>query len=185
MKFSKPNHNNVVIFRNGDKQTDNNRHTHNNDNNNNNNNTNFLGKKRMMEFKNGNMRNFAKMIDLLKKDEDKDSIIPKKLEFKLSHIIHGENTKIEIEESTETKENNDVFKNDFINDLIGWKKPTQVGPGLNNLGNTCFLNSVLQSLLYASSLRNYITYSEHLKLCKSKGVCFVCEYGKLTSAIST
>jgi hypothetical protein len=41
----------------------------------------------------------------------------------------------------------------------------------------------MQSLLYTSPLRNYLTHTEHLKNCKVKGICFMCEIGKLISYI--
>jgi hypothetical protein len=130
----------------------------------------FLNKKRYPDFNNMDGKSFNK---LLKKKEDDDELIPRKIEFKLSHILHGENTTIEVEKKA------DYFDNDYIDSLNSWKKPERVGPGLNNLGNTCFLNSVLQSLFYTSSLRNYVTESDHMRSCKIKGVCFICEYGKL------
>ena len=97
----------------------------------------------------------------------------KKLEFKLSHILHGENTVIKCDNPAKS------ISEDNVDALMYWKSSKAIGPGLNNLGNTCFLNSVLQSLLYTPALRNYFRKTDHVKLCKSKGVCFLCEFNRL------
>ena len=52
------------------------------------------------------------------------------------------------------------------NDLeMDWKQPREIGAGLCNMGNTCFLNSVLQCLVYTPPLYNYINSLKHK--CKS------------------
>jgi ubiquitin C-terminal hydrolase len=134
----------------------------------------FLNKKRQPDYSNMDGKTFNKLIDKIKNKDNNDELIPRKIEFKLSHILHGENTTIEVEEKNEN-----YFNDDYIDSLLTWKKAERVGPGLNNLGNTCFLNSVLQSLFYTSPLRNYVIESDHMQTCKVKGVCFICEYGKL------
>ena len=50
--------------------------------------------------------------------------------------------------------------------VLEWKEARRVGVGLSNMGNTCFLNSVLQCLVYTPPLYNYITSNDHKSQCK-------------------
>lgn len=57
-----------------------------------------------------------------------------------------------------------IFNKDEL--VLTWKSVQGVGPGLVNLGNTCFLNSVIQCLTYTPPLANYLLSGEHKKKCK-------------------
>ena len=49
---------------------------------------------------------------------------------------------------------------------LRWSQAQRVGAGLQNMGNTCFLNAALQCLSYTPPLANYMLTQEHSKTCK-------------------
>ena len=51
-----------------------------------------------------------------------------------------------------------------------WQETFSVGAGLVNMGNTCFLNSILQCLTYTAPLVNYLMDDDHYKTCKFENI---------------
>lgn len=50
-----------------------------------------------------------------------------------------------------------------------WERIYRIGAGLQNLGNTCFLNSTVQCLTYTPPLANYLLSKEHSRTCEWGG----------------
>lgn len=50
---------------------------------------------------------------------------------------------------------------------LKWTQVHRIGAGLQNMGNTCFLNSALQCLTYTPPFANYMLTREHSKTCTS------------------
>ncbi|XP_053310141.1 ubiquitin carboxyl-terminal hydrolase 36 [Spea bombifrons] len=55
-----------------------------------------------------------------------------------------------------------------------WDRISRVGAGLQNLGNTCFLNSTVQCLTYTPPLANYLLSKDHTRNCQQGGFCMLC-----------
>lgn len=48
---------------------------------------------------------------------------------------------------------------------LNWTQQLSVGAGLENVGNTCYLNSALQCLTYTPPFTNYMLSQEHSATC--------------------
>ncbi|KAM6044713.1 ubiquitin carboxyl-terminal hydrolase 42-like [Theristicus caerulescens] len=57
---------------------------------------------------------------------------------------------------------------------MDWQQRQRAGAGLHNLGNTCYLNSVLQCLTYTPPLANYLLSRRHSQSCYQQGFCMMC-----------
>ncbi|XP_050175534.1 ubiquitin carboxyl-terminal hydrolase 42-like [Myiozetetes cayanensis] len=57
---------------------------------------------------------------------------------------------------------------------MDWQQRQRPGAGLLNLGNTCYINVILQCLTYTPPLANYLLSHEHSQSCQQQGFCMMC-----------
>ena len=57
---------------------------------------------------------------------------------------------------------------------VSWRRPSVVGAGLQNLGNTCYANAALQCLTYTPPLASYMLSQGHSRSCGGQPFCVLC-----------
>ncbi|NXU66802.1 UBP42 hydrolase, partial [Horornis vulcanius] len=57
---------------------------------------------------------------------------------------------------------------------MDWQQRQRPGAGLFNLGNTCYINVILQCLTYTAPLANYLLSHKHSQSCQQQGFCMMC-----------
>ncbi|KAF8102548.1 hypothetical protein N665_0198s0248 [Sinapis alba] len=68
----------------------------------------------------------------------------------------------------------DSLEHGLDRELTFTKTIRKIGAGLENLGNTCYLNSVLQCLTYTEPLAAYLQDVAHEQRCRVAGFCALC-----------
>ncbi|KAK2658447.1 hypothetical protein Ddye_004980 [Dipteronia dyeriana] len=69
-----------------------------------------------------------------------------------------------------------LFPYDEFVKLFNWDKPGFPPCGLQNCGNSCFANVVLQCLAYTRPLVAYLLEKGHRRECRRDDWCFLCEF---------
>ncbi|KAL4711995.1 hypothetical protein ACJJTC_003662 [Scirpophaga incertulas] len=59
--------------------------------------------------------------------------------------------------------------------VLGWQSPWAAGAGMQNVGNTCYLNSTLQALYHVPALANWlVSEATHSEKCNQQEACVIC-----------
>jgi len=87
--------------------------------------------------------------------------LPRVIEFVKARGSQDANTKTRNEDDEPQEPQYFLYPPERLHKLFGETSPRRVGRGLQNLGNTCYFNSVLQVLTYAPPLQNYLLTKEH------------------------
>uniref|UniRef100_A0A6B2KZ39 Ubiquitin carboxyl-terminal hydrolase n=1 Tax=Arcella intermedia TaxID=1963864 RepID=A0A6B2KZ39_9EUKA len=69
-----------------------------------------------------------------------------------------------------------LFPPERVNKLLTFQEKFEIGCGLKNIGNTCYVNAVLQCLTHTKSLATFFLSERHTSKCtkKPKEFCILC-----------
>lgn len=69
-----------------------------------------------------------------------------------------------------------IFPYELFMELYSYDAVELCPFGLNNCGNSCYANAVLQCLAFTQPLTSYLVKGLHSKACRKKEWCFICEF---------
>ncbi|GMI67918.1 hypothetical protein HRI_000461100 [Hibiscus trionum] len=69
-----------------------------------------------------------------------------------------------------------IFPYELFMELYSYDAVELCPFGLNNCGNSCYANAVLQCLAFTRPLTSYLVKGLHSKACRKKEWCFICEF---------
>lgn len=147
-------------------------------------NTSNISSQNILKTKNLNYAEKLEKSFAVKSNDNKNLLIPYTIEFKHSYTLNSNETKILNNKVTDNK--NYYNDNKIIYSLFNSNKNySNIGKGLNNVGNTCFLNSSLQALIHCTPLTNIFFNMNYIKECNlhnssSNSIsCMLCNLGKV------
>lgn len=111
-------------------------------------------------------------------------------EMRVSGSVNQEKESLQEEELTLPPPSSYLYPKNDTNRFLKGKRPvSQVGAGLRNMGNTCYLNSVLQALTYTAPFSAYLQSKEHELQCdhnrQGTTVCMTCIFEKHVQEVFT
>jgi ubiquitin C-terminal hydrolase len=62
-----------------------------------------------------------------------------------------------------------------VEQMMQFEEKRPLGAGLKNVGNSCYLNSVLQCVIYTPAMLTYLLTCDHAKGCTQQPFCALCE----------
>ncbi|XP_021274587.1 ubiquitin carboxyl-terminal hydrolase 17 [Herrania umbratica] len=69
-----------------------------------------------------------------------------------------------------------IFPYELFMELYSYDAVELCPFGLNNCGNSCYANAVLQCLAFTRPLTSYLVRGLHSRACRKKEWCFICEF---------